>query len=119
VSNTGKTDARGAISDLLFEGRVLHEAGIVGPMRPDKALRVGRTFLRWGASPATGVAVAAIEHPHEIAIIDERGSLSWERLHRRSNALAHSFEALGVGPITAASSRRRWRRPSSVPRRST
>ena len=98
MASTGKTDARGAISDLLFEGRVLHEAGIVGPMRPDKALRVGRTFLRWGASPATGVAVAAIEHPHEIAIIDERGSLSWERLHRRSNALAHSFEALGVGP---------------------
>ncbi|HWH19467.1 MAG TPA: AMP-binding protein, partial [Solirubrobacterales bacterium] len=77
---------------------MLHEAGIIGAMRPDKALRVGRTFLRWGASPATGVAVAAIEHPHEIAIIDERGSLSWERLHRRSNALAHSFEALGVGP---------------------
>lgn len=98
MSNTGKTDARGAISDLLFEGRVLREAGIVGPMRPDKAFRVGRTFLRWGASPATGVAVAAIETPHEIAIIDERGSMTWERLHRRSNALAHSLEALGVGP---------------------
>ena len=98
MASTGKTDARGAVSDLLFEGRVLHEAGIVGPMRPDKALRVGRTFLRWGASPATGVAVAAIEHPHEIAIIDERGSLTWERLHRRSNALAHALEALGVGP---------------------
>jgi acyl-CoA synthetase (AMP-forming)/AMP-acid ligase II len=98
MSSTGKTDARGAISDLLFEARVLREAGIVGPMRPDKAVRVGSTFLRWGASPATGVAVAAIEHPHEIAIIDERGSLTWQRLHRRSNALAHAFEAMGIGP---------------------
>jgi acyl-CoA synthetase (AMP-forming)/AMP-acid ligase II len=91
-------ESRGALSDLLFEGRVLHRAGIVGPMRPDKAIRVGSTFLRWGASPATGVAVAAIEHPHEIAILDERGSLTWQRLHRRSNALAHSFKAMGIGP---------------------
>ena len=66
-------------------------------MRPDKALRIGTTFLRWGASPATGIATAAIHHPHEIAVIDERGSLSFERLHRRSNALARSFAAMGVG----------------------
>ena len=66
-------------------------------MRPDKALKVGTTFLRWGASPATGVATAAIHHPHEIAIVDERGSLSFERLHRRSNALAHAFAAMGIG----------------------
>jgi acyl-CoA synthetase (AMP-forming)/AMP-acid ligase II len=98
MTSTGQTDAKGAISDLLFEARVLHEAGVIEPMRPDKALRVARTFLRWGASPATGVATAAIEHPHEIAILDERGSLTWERLHRRSNALAHAFAAMGIGP---------------------
>ncbi len=88
---------RGSISDALFELKTLHEAGVVAPLRPDKALRVGSTFLRWGASPATGVTIAAIEHPHEIAIIDERGALSWERLHRRSNALADSFARLGIG----------------------
>ncbi len=98
MASTGQTDVRAAVSDLLFEGRVLHGAGIIGAMRPDKALRVGSTFLRWGASPATGVTVASIEHPHEIAILDERGSLTWRRLHERSNALAHSFEAMGIGP---------------------
>jgi fatty-acyl-CoA synthase len=98
MASAGQTDVRGAVSDLLFEGRVLRRAGVIGPMRPDKALRVGSTFVRWGASPATGVAVAAIETPHEIAILDERGSLTWQRLHRRSNALAHAFQALGIGP---------------------
>ncbi|MBS1864104.1 MAG: AMP-binding protein [Actinobacteria bacterium] len=98
MASTGDTDVRGAVSDLLFEGKVLHDAGIVAPMRPDKAVRAARTFLRWGASPATGVAIAAIEHPHEIAILDERGALTWERLHRRSNALAHAFRAMGIGP---------------------
>jgi len=89
---------RGSVADSLFEVRVLHEAGVLGLLRPDKAVKMGSTFLRWGASPATGVATAAIHYPHEIAIADERGSLTWERLHRRSNALAHSFAAMGIGP---------------------
>ncbi len=91
------TGLRGSVADSIFEMKVLHGAGIVAPMRPDKALKVGSTFLRWGASPATGIATAAIHHPHEIAIIDERGSLSFERLHRRSNALAHAFAEMGIG----------------------
>jgi acyl-CoA synthetase (AMP-forming)/AMP-acid ligase II len=88
---------RSSAADSAFEVKVLHEAGVLGFLRPDKALKMGTTFLRWGASPATGVATAAIHHPHEIAIVDERGALSFERLHRRSNALAHSFAAMGIG----------------------
>jgi acyl-CoA synthetase (AMP-forming)/AMP-acid ligase II len=89
---------RTSAADSIFEARVLHEAGIVGLMRPDKAARIGTTFLRWGPSPATGAATAAIHHPHEIAIVDERGAVSFERLNRRTNALAHSFAAMGIGP---------------------
>jgi acyl-CoA synthetase (AMP-forming)/AMP-acid ligase II len=89
---------KASLADSAFEARVLSEAGILGLMRPDKALRIGSAFLRWGASPATGVTTAAIHHPHEIAVIDERGSLTWERLHRRSNALARSLGTLGIGP---------------------
>ncbi|HEX3734304.1 MAG TPA: AMP-binding protein [Solirubrobacterales bacterium] len=88
---------RSSVADSIFEMKVLHEAGILAPMRPDKALRVGTTFVRWGASPATGIATAAIHHPHEIAIVDERGALSFERLHRRSNALADSLAKMGIG----------------------
>ncbi len=88
---------RSSIADSIFEMKVLHEAGILAPMRPDKALKVGSTFVRWGASPATGIAIAAVHHPHEIAIVDERGALSFDRLHRRSNALAHAFAEMGIG----------------------
>jgi len=91
-------DARRAVADKAFELRVLREAGVLGASRPDKAARVAATFLRWGASPATGVATAAIKHPHEPMLIDERGPLSFERVHRRSNALAHSLAAMGIGP---------------------
>jgi len=89
--------ARQAASDKTFEVRVLREAEILEPLRPDKALKIGATFLRWGASPATGVATAAIHHPQATALIDERGSLTYEQLHRRTNALADSFARMGVG----------------------
>ncbi len=96
--NSIASRARQSASDSIFEAKVLREAGVVGLMRPDIAAKVGITFLRWGASPATGVATAALEYPHEAMLIDERGSLSFERVHRRSNALAHAFASMGIGP---------------------
>jgi fatty-acyl-CoA synthase len=89
---------RQSASDAAFEAKVLHEAGVIGGTRPDKLAKVAATFLRWGASPATGVATAAHKYPHETMLIDERGSLSFERVHRRTNALAHAFAAMGIGP---------------------
>jgi acyl-CoA synthetase (AMP-forming)/AMP-acid ligase II len=89
---------RQAASDKAFEVKVLHEAGVLGMHRPDKSAKVVSAFLRWGASPALGITTAAIHHPHEIALIDERGALSFERLQRRSNALAHSLAGMGIGP---------------------
>jgi acyl-CoA synthetase (AMP-forming)/AMP-acid ligase II len=91
------TGARRAVGDKLFEVGVLREAGIVDLERPDKTAKIVATFLRWGASPATGIATAAIHYPHETALIDERGSLTFEQVHRRSNALAHAFTKLGIG----------------------
>jgi fatty-acyl-CoA synthase len=86
-----------AIADKAFELRVLREAGILGAIRPDKGARLVATFLRWGASPALGIAAATIHYPQETALIDERGSLTFEQVHRRSNALAHALEKMGIG----------------------
>jgi fatty-acyl-CoA synthase len=97
ILSASASGLRASVADSIFEMKVLHDAGILAPMRPDKAAKIGSTFLRWGASPATGIATAAIHHPHEIAIVDELGALSFERLHRRSNALADSFAKMGIG----------------------
>ncbi len=87
---------RSKIADHAFELRVLREAGILGPVRPDKAVKMGATFLRWGASPATGAKIESIHHPHELALIDERGSLTFEEVHRRSNAIANALAQMGI-----------------------
>jgi len=89
--------ARQTASDKAFEVRVLHEAGILGLHRPDKSAKVVSAFVRWGASPALGITTAAIHYPHETALIDERGSLTFEQLQRRSNTLARAFERMGIG----------------------
>jgi acyl-CoA synthetase (AMP-forming)/AMP-acid ligase II len=88
---------RQSASDLVFEAKVMHEAGIIGVSRPDRAARSLSALVRWGASPATGIATAAIKHPDAIAIVDERGSLTFEEVHRRSNALAHALAKMGIG----------------------
>jgi acyl-CoA synthetase (AMP-forming)/AMP-acid ligase II len=89
--------ARQSVADSVFEAKVLHEAGILGLHRPDKSVKVVSAFIRWGASPALGITTAAIHYPDEPALIDENGSLTFEQLHRRSNALAHAFAAMGIG----------------------
>jgi fatty-acyl-CoA synthase len=96
-SSSPLASLRSSIADTAFELKVLRESGIVGLVRPDKAVRIGSAFVRWGASPALGAATAAIHHPHELALVDERGPLTFERMHRRSNALAHAFAEMGVG----------------------
>jgi acyl-CoA synthetase (AMP-forming)/AMP-acid ligase II len=87
-----------ALGDAAFQLRVFSEVGLVRPIRPDKLARVGERYLRWGASPALGSAANAITDPNGTAIVDEAGTLTWERTHRRSNALARALRDQGVGP---------------------
>jgi acyl-CoA synthetase (AMP-forming)/AMP-acid ligase II len=86
----------GAVGEVPAVMRELVETGLVHPVRPDKLARIAREFLRWGTSPATAVAAAAIERPDAIAIVDELGELSFRDLHERSNGLARALRADGV-----------------------
>jgi len=53
------------------------------PTRPDKALRSLAALRRWGnfGGAYTG---AAIRYPDSAAIIDDRGTLTFEEVHRRT-----------------------------------
>jgi acyl-CoA synthetase (AMP-forming)/AMP-acid ligase II len=84
------------LGDALFELKVFSEVGLIRPIRPDKLLRVAERYARLGASPALGSIANAITDPDGIAIVDEAGTLTWERTHRRSNALAQALQDEGV-----------------------
>src|SRR5215210_1225571 len=84
------------LGDALFELRVFSEVGLIRPLRPDKLVRIAERYVRLGASPALGSIANALTDPDRTAIVDEAGTLTWERTHRRSNALARALRDEGV-----------------------
>jgi acyl-CoA synthetase (AMP-forming)/AMP-acid ligase II len=80
----------------LGGAKILAEAGVIRPMRPDRVVRVLQTMARWGRSPAAGTISLADRFPDETAIVDELGTLTFRKLHERSNALAHAFSDAGI-----------------------
>jgi acyl-CoA synthetase (AMP-forming)/AMP-acid ligase II len=91
----------GPTDRLLHHARVvktLVDAGLIAPVRPDRLALAGRSLVRWGTTSAGAVAVAAARAPHQPAVIDELGTLSYGELSRRANALASSLAAHGIRP---------------------
>ena len=85
-------------SETLEAARVLYRAGIFKPIRPDKTIRIIRAAKGWGRSPAMGFIALAIRQPDAIAIIDDEGTVTFDELNRRSNALARGLREAGVAP---------------------
>jgi acyl-CoA synthetase (AMP-forming)/AMP-acid ligase II len=86
-----------ALSDHLQTFGALRRTGLLTPVRPDRAVRMAKEAARWGQSAAAAVAVSAARHPDRTAIVDERGTLTWGHLERRTNALARGLQAR-IGP---------------------
>lgn len=90
---------RGILSKVAYElgsVKILAEAGVVRPVRPDKLVRLGTTLARWGRSPAAGFITGAIRSPGEPAVIDELGTLTFRQIDKRTNALAHGLADAGI-----------------------
>ncbi len=81
----------------LEVARTLLGTRMVRMERPDKAIRALATLRRWGSSSAAAYAISAIRYPERLAIVDERGTLTFAEVHARTNALARALRAAGVG----------------------
>jgi acyl-CoA synthetase (AMP-forming)/AMP-acid ligase II len=82
--------------DAAFSLKTLVESGIVRPYGPRKLAGIVTSLSRWGTTPAGGFRALAVRNPDGIAIIDERGKVTFAELHERSNALARSLRDRGV-----------------------
>ncbi len=97
ISRRIKLGPLGALREVPFNVRVLAGAGVIRPVRPDKLAAMAMLLSRWGASPAAGIAGAAVNHPHAPMIEDEAGTLTFAEVHARSNAIARGLADGGVG----------------------
>jgi acyl-CoA synthetase (AMP-forming)/AMP-acid ligase II len=77
--------------------KVLADAGVIRPMRPEKLVHMASTMLRWGPTPAAGYSVSATRRPGKIGIVDELGTLTFAEIHERTNALANAWSDMGIG----------------------
>src|SRR2546429_6733707 len=84
------------LSQRLHNVKTLAEAGVIRPARPDRLVRVARALHRFGPTPAAGYEACAARYPNEPAIIDELGTLTFEQVHHRTNALAHALSDAGI-----------------------
>src|SRR5512144_3015587 len=84
------------VDGALTTARVLAGSGLVRPVRPDRLLGMGLALARWGVSPATAYAAAAARSPDRAAVVDDRGTWTFEDIERRSNGVAQGLRRLGV-----------------------
>jgi len=89
-------DVVGRVSRKLFTAGTLAKAGIVRPTRPDRLARVAVALRRLGPTPAAGYTASASRFPDATAIVDDRGTLTFGEVHRRTNALAAALAARGI-----------------------
>ncbi|KAA1426655.1 AMP-binding protein [Nocardioides antri] len=85
------------VRDAAVSLKTLTAAGIVRPYGPRTLAGMASTLRKWGTTPAGGFKTLALRNPDGVAIIDERGRVTFGELHRRTNALARALEARGVG----------------------
>ncbi len=80
----------------LEVARTLVGTGMFAPVRPDRVVRALGALRRWGPTPAAGYAAAASRYPDRLAIVDERGTLTFAEVDRRTTALARALAREGV-----------------------
>jgi acyl-CoA synthetase (AMP-forming)/AMP-acid ligase II len=80
----------------LEVARTLLGTGMIQPMRPDKVARTLVALHRWGPTPAAAYTASAIRYPERQAIVDEKGTLTFAEVDRRTNALARALQRAGI-----------------------
>jgi acyl-CoA synthetase (AMP-forming)/AMP-acid ligase II len=80
----------------LKVAQTLLGTGMFKPVRPDRTVRALTALRRWGPTPAAAYAAAAARYPDREAIVDERGTLTFAEVDRRTNALARGLANAGV-----------------------
>ena len=83
--------------DEAYFAALCIRSGVVGLEPPHRLAKLALAFERFGML-AGAVAVGAVRHGDRIAVIDERGELSYKQLHERSNAIANAWRERGLEP---------------------
>ncbi|MDH6677622.1 fatty-acyl-CoA synthase [Rhodococcus sp. LBL1] len=85
------------ITDTLSAVRVMQRSGLIPFPRVDVGVRELLAIGRYGPF-AGSVHTHAAQDPDRVALIDERGPLTYRELEEQSNALVRAWQAEGIDP---------------------
>jgi fatty-acyl-CoA synthase len=85
------------LGDEAYFAALCIRSGLVGPELPHRVAQMVLAFERFGMLGGA-ITTGAIRHGDALALIDERGSLTYRELDRRSNAIANAWRESGFEP---------------------
>lgn len=88
--------AGGAVRGGWAAAKVAHRVGLTTPVRPDRMWSIAAAVRQWGRTPGGLYAANAARDPHGVAVIDERETLTFREVDRRSSIVAARLAAQGV-----------------------
>jgi acyl-CoA synthetase (AMP-forming)/AMP-acid ligase II len=86
------------MSDLAYSAKVLKRIGLLGVENPLKLAGAGLALAKWGTAFPAGVNAAAARFPHQIAVIDDAGEITWRELRDEINRVTHVIKDQGIQP---------------------
>lgn len=89
-----------ALRTQLWVFRTLVRSRMLVPMPPWRYLALLRVIREQGTTATAAFALAAVRRPDGTALVDERGSLTWQELQDRADALAAGLLAAHGGPVS-------------------
>src|SRR5580693_5375790 len=88
--------ATGVVEGAWVTAKVVNRLGILSPVRPDRFIGMIGGARRWGMGPAALYAMSAARNPDRIAIVDDRESISFAEVDRRSSIVAAGLAERGI-----------------------
>jgi fatty-acyl-CoA synthase len=95
LGEAGKLALR--FGDEAYFAALCLRSGMVGIELPHRTASMLLSFERFGLLGGA-VSISATKHGDRVALIDERGQLTYKELDKRSNALANAWRARGLEP---------------------
>jgi fatty-acyl-CoA synthase len=84
------------LTEAAHAATVLVRAGVLHPEPPSRVLRIASAVRHWGPSLAAVFGMSAARYDARVALIDERGPLTFAEVDRRTDALARGLAQTGV-----------------------
>ncbi|MBC7633423.1 AMP-binding protein [Aeromicrobium sp.] len=86
------------MGELGYTLKVFRRIGMLKPVLPHRLVGAALQLAKWGPGLPSGVNAAARRFPHQLAIIDDAGEITWSELADQINQLTQGLKDRGVEP---------------------